>query len=311
MNFKFSIIIPHHNIPQLLERCLSTINRSSDIQVIVIDDKSDDKYIPEIKKLENQYNQFEFYFDKTGLGAGHARNIGLTRAKGDWIIFVDADDYLNSYSYEIWKEYTSKYQDYDILFFREICLDEQNNYINHNPQKVKSINRLLKRENELNKYLKYCFFQPWSKLFSRNFIKENNLKFQESLVANDMLFSITSGIRTKKVKYINQSFYNYIRREGSLSFNEFSDFNKILSRLLVYHKVQEIFIQQNIRLRPFSIYFNEVRKHLEKFKLIKLVDELRKYNIEIKHFKINYYRSLAIQIPRKIYELLHLPFSGL
>lgn len=90
----YSIIIPHKNIPNLLQRCLASIPRREDIQIIIVDDKSD--------VVEVDFECFpgvgeqcvEVYFTKEGKGAGYARNVGLKYAKGKWLLFVDSDDFF-------------------------------------------------------------------------------------------------------------------------------------------------------------------------------------------------------------------------
>ncbi|MBQ5445892.1 MAG: glycosyltransferase family 2 protein, partial [Lachnospiraceae bacterium] len=88
----FSIIIPHYDIPDLLMRCLKSIPVSKEIQVIVVDDNSPeaDTYLEKYPELSRPY--LEFIRTTKGGGAGYARNIGLEHAKGEWLLFADADD---------------------------------------------------------------------------------------------------------------------------------------------------------------------------------------------------------------------------
>ena len=86
MEIKYSIIIPHKNIPQLLQRCLDSIPFRGDVQVIVVDDNSDSSIVnfenfPGIKRPN-----IEVYLTKEGRGAGYARNVGLQHVKGKWIL---------------------------------------------------------------------------------------------------------------------------------------------------------------------------------------------------------------------------------
>lgn len=91
----YSIIIPHHNIPDLLGRCLRSIPEREDVQVIVVDDNSpgNENYLRDIPELSRK--NVEFYITKDGLGAGHARNVGLSHAIGKWLVFSDSDDFLS------------------------------------------------------------------------------------------------------------------------------------------------------------------------------------------------------------------------
>ena len=83
----YSIIIPHKNIPDLLQRCLNSIPRRTDIQIIVVDDNSDPKKVDFEHFPGVGEKCVEVYFTKEGKGAGYARNMGLKYAKGKWLLF--------------------------------------------------------------------------------------------------------------------------------------------------------------------------------------------------------------------------------
>ena len=90
----FSVIIPHHEIPALLQRCLDSIPDVPEVQVIVVDDNSSEQKVDfeQFPGLGRKYTQC--IFDKEGGGAGHARNIGMKHADGKWLVFADADDFF-------------------------------------------------------------------------------------------------------------------------------------------------------------------------------------------------------------------------
>ena len=111
----YSVIIPHKNTPDLLQRCLDSIPQRNDIEVIVIDDNSDPVKVDFNHFPGNDRKEIIFVFDKAGKGAGRARNIGLERATGKWLLFADADDYFYPYTFEILDKY--KESDNDIVYF--------------------------------------------------------------------------------------------------------------------------------------------------------------------------------------------------
>lgn len=92
--FTYSIIIPHKNTITLLRRCVESIPKRNDVQIIVIDDYSDIISAEEWNQFQQVYSHVELYLPEEGKGAGYARNIGLKHAKGKWIIFADADVFL-------------------------------------------------------------------------------------------------------------------------------------------------------------------------------------------------------------------------
>ena len=111
-----SIIIPHYNTPDLLEKLIVSIPNTDDIQIIVIDDNSD-KDLKLLENVKNMYqNKIEYYVNDTGVkGAGACRNIGLRHADGKWLLFSDADDYFLEGMYETVAQYFDS--DYDEVFF--------------------------------------------------------------------------------------------------------------------------------------------------------------------------------------------------
>lgn len=107
-SFLYSIIIPHYNSPKLLHRMLGSIPERNDIQVIVVDDASTEENVALLRDM--QHRNLELYLEKENHGAGYARNIGLDKAQGKWIIVADADDVFASNAFDIF----DKYKDTDI-----------------------------------------------------------------------------------------------------------------------------------------------------------------------------------------------------
>ena len=90
----YSIIIPHHNTPDLLSRCLQSIPQREDIQVIVVDDNSDAQYIDDVQAACDTHPNTRCFLTTEGRGAGFARNKALKQVNSKWVIFSDADDYF-------------------------------------------------------------------------------------------------------------------------------------------------------------------------------------------------------------------------
>ena len=88
--FSYTIIIPHKNCPDLLKRCVDSIPVRDDVQIIVVDDNSDEDKKP---SLERKGMEVVLLDASSSKGAGRARNVGLKHAKGKWLLFADADDY--------------------------------------------------------------------------------------------------------------------------------------------------------------------------------------------------------------------------
>lgn len=213
-----TVIIPHYNTPVLLRKLLDTIPENG-VQIIVIDDNSD-KEVKELLKIQNDYkNKVEFYKNnKLKKGAGTCRNIGLEHAKGEWLLFADADDYFLPELYEKVSKYFDS--DYEIVFFtptsvemntgrkalrHKRCADCIKNYI-EDPS----------RKNLLKLKSMPCS-PPWSKLIRRKLVVDNNIKFEEVLYSNDIMFSAKIGYYSKKIAATYETIYCVTRRENSLT----------------------------------------------------------------------------------------------
>ena len=215
---KLSVIIPHYNSPEKLEILIKSIPDLDEIQVIVIDDNSNEK-VDLLSLLQNKYKQrIIFLQNNTNRNsAGTCRNIGLNRAKGDWVLFADADDYF----IDGWYEKISKLfiTHNDIVYFPPISinLDTGETDVRHDAYKslVFDYMTIPDRKNELR--LRYRFFVPWSKLIRLDFIKQNNICFEDTLMGNDRLFSIKCGYYARNITGCAAVIYCVTRQEGSLT----------------------------------------------------------------------------------------------
>lgn len=264
MNFNFSIIIPHKNIPQLLQRCLDSIPVRDDIQVIVVDDNSDADKVDFDNFPQWSGKNYEFYFTKEGKGAGYARNVGLSKAKGKWVTFVDADDFLYSNSENIFD--TVLRQDADVV------------YCNAKAVKNEDITQPSNRYFYgwyFEKYavdkdetlMRYRFHSPVGKFIKSDLIHDYHICFHETRYSNDVYFSACIGCYAQKIHVINDIFYVVTERQGSLASSQFSDI--IISPEECYDRTNEainvriLFSQLNVKEKDNQLY--EYSKKLRKF----------------------------------------------
>lgn len=245
MTPQYSIIIPHHNIPDLLHRCLSSIPQRKDLQVIVIDDKSDEQYIPFLNQLEKEYSWAKFIYSKAGKGAGHARNIGLEYAEGEYILFADADDYFTYCIGEVLDNYKGNQS--DIIFFNAVSLDTDTyTASNRSIQLNEIIKGYNKNPDQAIIRLKYTFGEPWCKMISHELIKRNNIRFSETIIHNDTKFSYLVGYYGQKIKIDNRAIYCVTDRKGSVSKRVSLD--RLLIRTAVFSEANHFFKSHNINI---------------------------------------------------------------
>ena len=161
-----TIVIPHFNGSDLLEKLISSIPSDKGIQIIVVDDQSEAAHIRAIEQLKLKYN-FEFYQNEIK-SSGLCRNLGLEKAKGEWVIFADSDDYFMDGFYDNVKEYFNS--ENDIVFFPPTSryIDTLKIADRHLSFK-KTIDDYLESKNKKNElFLRYNFISPWSKLIKKN-----------------------------------------------------------------------------------------------------------------------------------------------
>lgn len=235
--YKISIIIPHYNIPNLLSRCITSIPERDDIQIIVVDDQSPKsvEYMTTVPELSRK--NVEFYVVDEKKGAGHARNIGLSHASGKWLIFADADDFFTPEFSSLIEKYYDAPMCVDL-----ICFNVNSCYDNDlNKPAGQSKDYLFEKAEEMNStnIFRTGYGEPWGKMYRADFIKNNNILFQETKANNDLLFSMKAGILARDILIDKSYIYTYVWREGSLSKSGIVEpLEKSFDRIKAFHAVQ-------------------------------------------------------------------------
>ena len=220
MKYKISIIVPVFNAEKYLEQCIKSIIDQSigfeNIQLILVNDCSTDGSKKIIESYCKRYENIEAYHLKQcHLIGGYARNIGLEHAKGNYIMFVDSDDYISSNTCE--KMYNTITQtESDIVTANYTCMDE-NGEIWSKP--ILDKQRKSGFLDEINQDFFY-FFCPsvCLKIFKRDLIEKNNIRFLGKVPAEDAYFSCFAFLKSKKIYYLSDIIYYYRRRNtGSMS----------------------------------------------------------------------------------------------
>lgn len=235
----YSIIIPHKNTPDLLVRCLKSIPQRDDIEAIVIDDNSDPEKVDFNQFPGKDRKDITIVFDKTNKGAGHARNIGLERARGKWLLFADADDYFYSNTFDILDKY--KESDSDIIYFYFDARDGVTNELI--PDRVPNIKKGI--DNKDYNLLRYKSYSPCGKFIRRIFVMDHQIHFDEVIASNDVMFSTMVGFYAQKISTISDPLYCATRTSGSLVFSP--DIKKIKSRIKVASRLNDFLYQHGLQ----------------------------------------------------------------
>lgn len=250
---KISVIIPHYNSIESLGKLLLSIPKIDEIEIIVIDDRSNDNLEKHNTLMKsNKFSHVIFMDNNTNKkGAGVCRNIGLKRAKGEWIIFADADDILLDDFYEIVSHYFKTKN--DVIFFTPTSIESQTGNISdrHETYEKIIINYIQKNNYESKLFLRYRFLVPWSKLIRTNFLKENKIYFDEVIASNDVMFSTKVGHYMKKFEVSNKLIYCVTRNTGSLTVNISEN---VFDARLMTHINYCNFLRSNLKLKELRYF---------------------------------------------------------
>ena len=184
---KVSVIVPVYNASRYLEKCLDSLVRQTlkDIEIIVVNDASKDNSLEIIKKYQEKYSNIILINHETNKGIGRTRNDAIEIAKGEYLGFVDSDDYVAENMYE-------KY--YNCAVENKLDMVYAGHYEVFNEQ-LKKIDVhdfepcLLKDNPDL---LVKMEFGPWNKIYRTDIIRQNNIRFPEKLKYEDMPFAATA-----------------------------------------------------------------------------------------------------------------------
>lgn len=243
MKYTYSIIIPHHNIPHLLKRCLSSIPQRDDIQVIVVDDNSNNQYLPILQTLEAEFTWVTFIYLPENRGAGYARNIGLKDAKGKYILFADADDFFNYCIEQVLDDYRN--YDTDIIFFNANSLDTDTYLPTYRCLHLNEMIKTYKKHPQKAIFnLRYAFGEPWCRMVKRSLIEENNIRFSETIIHNDRRYSYLVGYYAKNIHIDERAIYCVTDRVSSTS--KQTSLDRLVTRITIFAEANQFFKEHHI-----------------------------------------------------------------
>lgn len=293
MKNKISIIVSCYNTAKYVEKCLdSLLNQTyKNIEIILIDDASTDDTLKILKKYAKNNTCIKLFENKPNKGLAYSRNLGLKNATGEFIGFIDSDDYIAPNYYE--NLITTLLKENADLAICDIKLI----YENGNEEVVKSCVGLKNKLNFVNNGLAAS---ACNKLFKKELICQYS--FEEGKINEDLAVVIPSIVSAQKIAYVENTFYNYLQREKSIQnsqFNEkrfeiFDGVNTTLSRISTAQNFYEykdaiVFNQLIVML----IYILPKEKNIfKRSKFIKKFVKLSKpYEVRKNKFLINFFNS--------------------
>lgn len=285
---KLSIIIPHYNSVKLLKKLLDFIPSKEEIQVIVIDDRSN-KDLEELQILMNckEYSHVHFLKNEAGKkGAGACRNIGLNKASGDWILFADSDDFFVEGFFECLYEFFTS--DYEVVFFKptSIEIDTGEKSDRHQLYEKLISGYIDRNDMESETRIRYQYLVPWSKLIRRSFLLDNKIYFDEVIASNDVMFSTKVGYYMKRFHVSGDVIYCVTRSHGTLTMNiSEAVYDSRLKVLIEYCSFLRSKLSKQelkvLNLKGTSILMDAIKYKLGIKKFFNVYFELKKNKIKV------------------------------
>lgn len=273
---KISVIIPIYQVEKYVEKCLvSVLNQTyKNLEIILINDGTKDD---SIKKIEKYFNDKRIILISTkNLGVSNARNLGLEKATGEYIHFLDSDDWLVKETYEILiKQITNE----DIITFNYTTYDNLTNKILKEKYIEQEKEEKLKNNKRGSYYFRLTENPIWNKLYKKEFIKEFSF-FQELVTLEDLLWNLICFFNTDNVKYIDKSLYFYrLNTKDSLTNKE-----KEIKKLSKEQK-DKYFYSYSFFDKYLEEYISKRKNQLGNFELLRIkilqMESLGRINKEV------------------------------
>lgn len=275
---KVSVIVPVHNSEKYISRCIESLIRQSykNIEIILINDGSTDRSLSICEKYALKDKRIKL-FSITNSGVSIARNLGIEKATGSYITFVDSDDWVEPDMIEF-ALLKAKENNADVViwsYYRRIngidksfpLIDNNDGIFDKNKDilYLKSINST---HNKNPSSPSVSVGTTWCKLYKKDLILDNNLKFNPKLIrAQDTVFSLNAFYFADKIVYFNKPLYHYEVNDTSISSgkkyinNTLTPFNELLKELYTF--VEKIGETKELRNALYIRTIKVLNWHLE------------------------------------------------
>jgi glycosyltransferase involved in cell wall biosynthesis len=260
-NFKISLILPVYKVEQFLQKCLdSLVNQTyQNIEIISIVDASPDNSLSIIQKYAERDNRIKFQNLQHNLGVSKARNIGIDLATGDYIMFVDSDDYVDTDMLERYLSEMDKAYDLIVTGLKIVHPDDKpDELVVPKPFETKQINELGEIYPALDEL--GVLMAPYNKLFKRSVLADNNIKFPNISLGEDQCFVLDYLLHSTTIKVCSFASYYYVKhlsptlsKGNQRSFDAMYEFldlkfklkNELLAKMHLPLETDEVFFKKN------------------------------------------------------------------
>ena len=313
--YKISVIIPVYGVEKYIDKCLNSLFKQSlkEIEIIVVNDGTKDNSQEIIDKYVKKYPDKVKSFIKENGGQGSARNYGLEKANGEYIGYVDGDDFIEKDMYK--KLYNkAKELNYDIV----VC----GNYNVSEDYKTRNIDVFINNYNTDLENILFGKMAVWNKIYKKDILINNKLEFKQKVWYEDLAFTLKAIINSNSYAFVDEPLYDYLIREGSTMNN--SNVKRNLEILEAFDDIL-LYIKQNKK----EEYLNKIEflaiDHIYISAIVRVlrakadnnikketIDRLINYMSEnFPNYKRNEYISTLSKNRKIIYNLINMKLYGI
>ncbi len=316
---KISVIIPIYNVENYLNECIHSILNQTykNIELILVDDGSTDKSF-EICQIWSKKDKRIKLLHQKNSGASAARNIGLKIASGEYISFIDSDDFINDHMYEkMISRMKETKADICICGYNDIFENRIKKHVYKNIPDDFSPQFFIKHLDDSDKYKGYV----WNKLFSKNILQ--GIYFDETLsILEDMEYICRISSKIKKCTVVNEPLYNYVQRSSSvLHYHPKVNFSSLVATNKIIKLYENIGIDTKKRKENyiFTLKLKQMqaimaKENIDNLEVIELQKQEKKYKQELKmqysNFKFYFimlkieFKYLLAKVKRKLKQII-------
>ena len=222
-----SVIIPVYNAQDGIKRCVdSLLNQSfKNFEIILLNDGSKDNSLNILKEYELKYS-FVRVIDKQNEGVAVTRNKGILLAEGEYTMFMDNDDFVDS--------------DYIETFYQAIH-EKKLDLVIGGYKRVNQDNQIIfSQDIQQSEWSKYIIMAPWAKVYRTEFLKTNNLEFFDYGIGEDIIFNLAAYKTTDKIGLLDYKGYNWYYNNKSISNTSQRGFSPKIDILVLFSKILEL-----------------------------------------------------------------------
>ncbi len=264
---KVSVIVPVYNVEKYLKKCLdSLVNQTlKEIEIIVVNDGSPDNSQKIIDEYSKKYNTIHSYSKANG-GLSDARNFGIKYASGEYIAFVDSDDYVALDMYE--KMYNkAKTENYDMVVCDLNYIYEETGNI------VRAYSNIKSDTTDIKNAMINIYPAAWNKIFKRSLFNDKNIRFKKDVWFEDVEFIYKILPKIKSIGVVHEPLNQYLQRKGSIT-------STIDKRLYHYIDNWNGLVKYYKDNNLYELYYNELEYSYVRYIYATFIKQASKYKKE-------------------------------